>query len=193
MPSSRGSSQPKDQTCVSCIASRFFTAELPGKPLEELMVVKWHNILRRVMVFWIKIFFLREFDLLNKNIGSYCHVTEGISDATEESKASSQIWMLHRPSYLGNCPEWKQRDTELSVLCGLPGWLSDKNLLANAGDTRDVNSISRARRSPGVGRSLSMTTHSGILVWKIPWTEEPGGLQSIGHEESDWVNWAHRR
>ena len=25
-----------------------------------------------------------------------------------------------------------------------------------------------------------MATHSGILAWKIPWTEEPGGLQSKG-------------
>ena len=25
-----------------------------------------------------------------------------------------------------------------------------------------------------------MTTHSGILAWEIPWTEEPGGLQSMG-------------
>ena len=25
-----------------------------------------------------------------------------------------------------------------------------------------------------------MATHSGILAWRIPWTEEPGGLQSIG-------------
>ena len=25
-----------------------------------------------------------------------------------------------------------------------------------------------------------MATHSSILVWKIPWTEEPGGLQSLG-------------
>ena len=27
--------------------------------------------------------------------------------------------------------------------------------------------------------------HSSILAWRIPWTEEPGGLQYIGHEESD--------
>ena len=27
-----------------------------------------------------------------------------------------------------------------------------------------------------------MSTHSSILVWRIPWTEEPGGLQSIGSE-----------
>ena len=25
-----------------------------------------------------------------------------------------------------------------------------------------------------------MVTHSGILAWRIPWTEEPGGIQSIG-------------
>ena len=30
-----------------------------------------------------------------------------------------------------------------------------------------------------------MATHSSILAWKIPWTEEPGGLQSWGHKESD--------
>ena len=30
-----------------------------------------------------------------------------------------------------------------------------------------------------------MATHSSILVWEIPWTEEPGGLQSMGSQESD--------
>ena len=30
-----------------------------------------------------------------------------------------------------------------------------------------------------------MATHSSILAWKIPWTEEPGGLQSMGSQESD--------
>ena len=28
-------------------------------------------------------------------------------------------------------------------------------------------------------------THSSILAWKIPWTEEPGRLQSMGSQESD--------
>ena len=27
-----------------------------------------------------------------------------------------------------------------------------------------------------------MATHSSILVWRIPWTEEPGGLQSMGSQ-----------
>ena len=30
-----------------------------------------------------------------------------------------------------------------------------------------------------------MATYSSILAWKIPWTENPGGLQSMGHKESD--------
>ena len=30
-----------------------------------------------------------------------------------------------------------------------------------------------------------MLTHSSILTWRIPRTEEPGGLQSMGHKESD--------
>ena len=30
-----------------------------------------------------------------------------------------------------------------------------------------------------------MATHSSILAWEIPWTEDPGGLQSIGSQESD--------
>ena len=34
---------------------------------------------------------------------------------------------------------------------------------------------------PGSGRSLEkgLVTHASILAWRIPWTEEPGGLQSI--------------
>ena len=30
-----------------------------------------------------------------------------------------------------------------------------------------------------------MATHSDTLAWRIPWTEEPGGLQSMGHKELD--------
>ena len=51
-----------------------------------------------------------------------------------------------------------------------------KNPPANAGDVRDVGSIPGSGRSPGG----SMATHSSILAWRIPWTEEPDGLQSMG-------------
>ena len=32
-----------------------------------------------------------------------------------------------------------------------------------------------------------MSTHSSILAWKIPWTEESGGLKSMGLPESDTI------
>ena len=37
---SKGSSQPRGQTCISCLAYRFFTTEPPGKPLNGLLVSK---------------------------------------------------------------------------------------------------------------------------------------------------------
>ena len=55
--------------------------------------------------------------------------------------------------------------------------LEIKNLPANAGDIRDEGLI------PGSGLpdlEEGMATHSNILAWRIPWTEEPGGLQFIG-------------
>ena len=53
-----------------------------------------------------------------------------------------------------------------------------KNLPVNAGDIRDMGSI------PGSGRSMEegMATHSSILAWRMPWAEEPGGLQSMGSQ-----------
>ena len=51
-----------------------------------------------------------------------------------------------------------------------------KNLLATAGDIKDMGSIPGSGRSPGGGN----VTHSSILAWRIPWTEKPGGLQSMG-------------
>ena len=53
-----------------------------------------------------------------------------------------------------------------------------KNPLANAGDTRDMV------QSLGWEDPLEkeMATCSIILAWKIPWTEEPGGLQSMGSQ-----------
>ena len=37
-----------------------------------------------------------------------------------------------------------------------------------------------------------MATHSSILAWRIPWTEEPGGLQSMGSQRvrHDWSDLA---
>ena len=61
-----------------------------------------------------------------------------------------------------------------------------KNPPANARDARDSGLI------PGQEDPLEkeMATHSSIIAWKIPWTEEPGGLQSMGLQ-SDTTEHAH--
>ena len=61
---------------------------------------------------------------------------------------------------------------------GFPSGTMVKNLPANAGD---AGSVPRSSRSPR-GENA---TPSGVLPWKIPWTEELGGLQSKGRKESD--------
>ena len=58
----------------------------------------------------------------------------------------------------------------LRDLWGFPGGV------VVTGTAGDVGSV------PGSGRSLGqeMAAPSSILAWRIPWTEEPGGLQSLG-------------
>ena len=50
-----------------------------------------------------------------------------------------------------------------------------KNLPANAGDLRDVGLMVRK-----IPLEKGMSTHSSILAWRIPCTEETGRLQSMG-------------
>ena len=56
---------------------------------------------------------------------------------------------------------------------GFLGGSDGKESACNAGD---LGSIPGLGRSPGEG----MATHFSIVAWRIPWTEEPGGLQSMG-------------
>ena len=54
---------------------------------------------------------------------------------------------------------------------GVPGGSDGKESTCSAGD---LGLIPESGRSPGGGH--------GILAWRIPWTEEPGGLQSVGSQ-----------
>ena len=51
-----------------------------------------------------------------------------------------------------------------------------KKQAPSAGDTRDGGSVS-GREDP---LEEGMATHSSILAWRVPWTEEPDRLQSVG-------------
>ena len=72
----------------------------------------------------------------------------------------------------------------IKELSGLPWRLSGKESACNAGDE---GSISGLRKSPEEGYSNPLQ----YSYWKISWTEEPGGLQSIGSQRvrRDWSNW----
>ena len=62
---------------------------------------------------------------------------------------------------------------------GFPGGLDGKGSACSAGDLGSI---------PGSGRSPGETaTHSSILVWKIPWMEESGQLQSMVLQRHNWV------
>ena len=66
---------------------------------------------------------------------------------------------------------------------GLPWWPSGKESASN--DETGVQSL--GQEDP---LEKEMATHSSILAWRIPWTEEPGGpwamgSQTVGHDWSD--------
>jgi len=65
-----------------------------------------------------------------------------------------------------------------------PGGASGKN--PHEGDTRDRGSIPGVGRCPGGGHG-----NSSILAWKIPWTEEPGRLPSIGSQRAEHDEHTH--
>ena len=68
---------------------------------------------------------------------------------------------------------------------GLPQWLSSKEFACSVGAAEEVGFIPGSRRSPGGGHG-----YSSILAWRMPWTEEPGGLRSIGSQRigHSWSN-----
>ena len=73
----------------------------------------------------------------------------------------------------------KKRQVLIQVIAiseGFPGGASGENPPTNAENIRDAGSIPGSGRCPGGGRSNPLH----ILAWRIPWTEKPGGLQSIG-------------
>ena len=72
-------------------------------------------------------------------------------------------------------PRFQCRGRGFDPWWGFPSGSNGKESVCNAGDPC---SIPGWGRSPGEG----LTTHSSILAWRTPWTEGPGGLQSMGSQ-----------
>ena len=79
------------------------------------------------------------------------------------------------------CCPWRKCNLSVQAFKtqqGLPRRIVVKNLLVNAREVGDMDEIPGSERFPGEGNG----TNSSILAWRIPWTEEPGGLQSRGSQ-----------
>ena len=103
-------------------------------------------------------------------------VTYTISILYSRDADNSITWVSH-----GFVSHGLFQFVSLITLCGsyfeFPQWLSSSRSTRNVGDAGSI---------PGSGRSLEkeMATYSSVLPWEIPWTEEPGGLQSMGSQKS---------
>ena len=80
-----------------------------------------------------------------------------------------------------NAKEIKKTEELYVYIKLIPWWLRLKNLPA----MRETQVRSLGWEDPLEKR---MATHSSILAWRIPWTEEPGELQSMGSQRvrHDW-------
>ena len=68
---------------------------------------------------------------------------------------------------------------------GFPGGSDGEKKKKSSCNAGDPGLIPGSGRSPGKGNAI----HSSSLAWKIPWTEEPGGLHPMGSQRvgHDWV------
>ena len=90
------------------------------------------------------------------------------------------VWFLHWED-----PLREGKGYPLQYSGGFPGGSVVKNPPARAGDAGDAGSIPGSRRSPGEGNGNPFQ----YTCLRIPWTEEPGGLHSMGSQRvgHDWV------
>ena len=190
---SRGSSQPRDWTQVSWIAGRLLTiwasrkaqSNITGVLTERKIRAQSHMegiVWRQGKGRWGKQRALRR----NQ---SYWHLDLGL--------LASRLWenkfLLFKPPSLWSfvmaalsriistlsAPPYFFTDTQtcsLKLLLGVPGCSVVKNLPAMQ-ETQEMWVWSLGQEESLVE---DMATHSSILAWRILWTEEPGGLQSMG-------------
>ena len=86
--------------------------------------------------------------------------------------------------------------THFSTLAWKIPWMEEPGRLQSMGSQRVRHDWATSLHSLHSLHTLllekEMTTHSSVLAWRIPWTEEPGGpwsmkLQRVGHDWSDWA------
>ena len=121
MPSSRGSFQPRDWTCISCIAGRFFTAEPPGKPFNKhILIQTWERH---------DSYFFRSLESSEKKCSWHCRLqyqAEGknnfgkVLSNTEGTGAECPRWWFSRCLFSPEAAHNTARKSAASLLTPLP-------------------------------------------------------------------------
>ena len=133
---------------------------------------------------------------------SPCHRISSLSYIKNYFLKGKVYYWENYQFFLGNRQNWSKW-VAIIIFKDFPDGFAGKDFAGNAEEAGVVGSI------PGLGRCLrgrngnplqyyweiqvwslgredplekGMATHSSILTWKIPWTEEPGGLQSMGSQ-----------
>ena len=120
-------------------------------------------------------------------------------------------WVLYKLSYQG-CPYWSIASLQhCANFCCTAKWLSNTHIVIlfkcffHYGLSQDIVVAKMIKDLPAMQKTWvqyllwedplkkGMATHSGILAWRTPWTEEPGRLQSIGSQRvrHDWSDSTH--
>ena len=191
MPPSRGSSQPRDRTCISHTAGGFFSTEPPAKPASfpiyvycvgqkvhsGLFVTSYGKIQRNILAntIYIYIFFLSYLNALDKDYRS-------IEQKYLEWKSLPCFWSC-RESILFFTIRYSASYTyfhRCSLLVKSSSIFSLLRIFINNG----LNCVKLFLHIFIVliicVLEKEMATHSSVHAWRIPGTEEPGGLPSMG-------------
>ena len=106
-------------------------------------------------------------------ISHVCHVLTGV--VTHYSHSRTQADIVGDTSNVGFNDWGKENSGKSCLALKCSGGSDDKESSCNAGDLGSI---------PGSGKSSGEWNgnHSSIRAWRIPWTEEPDGLQSVGSQ-----------
>ena len=100
----------------------------------------------------------------------------------QEWKKNSRMWKRNVSTSPTDRKRYTHTHTHTHTHTSFPGGSDGKESACNVGD---LSSMPVLGRSPGEGQGYP----SSIVAWRIPWTEEPSGLWSIGLQELDTSEW----